>query len=98
MNEDKPSLKVDSIEHVSIAERNEYKQNLCSLIKKIGIPSILQLLSEIAGEFAGDKKVKEPIASEGTFDEFDSNFKAIQSILDRAKDDVMEHMIKSGMV
>ena len=95
MNENKPILKVDSVEHVSIAQRNGYKQKLLMMVNDIGFVGILQLLSEVAGEFAGDT-VKEPIALPNTF-EFDSNYKAIQSLLDQAKDTVVEHMIKSDM-
>jgi hypothetical protein len=96
MDENKVILKVDNPEKVSIPQRNGYKQNLLIIVEQIGFVGILQLLSEVAGEVAGDK-VKEPIANPNTF-EFDSYNRGIQSLLDQAKDKVVEHMIKNDKV
>ena len=96
MNENKVILKIDSPEHVSIPQRNGYKQSSSIIVEQIGFVGILQLLSEVAGEVAGDK-VKEPIANPNTF-EFDSYNRGIQSLLDQAKDRVVEHMIKNGRI
>jgi hypothetical protein len=96
MDKNEVILKVNSPEHVPIAQRNGYKQSLFKLVGQIGFDGILELLSEVAGEFGGDV-VKEPIAIPNTF-EIDSYHRAIQSILDQAKDTVVEHMIKNGNV
>jgi len=95
MSEDKPILKVDSPEDFPISKRNAYKLELLKMVDNIGFIGVLQLLSEVAGEFSGDK-VKEPIALDGTF-EFDSNYTTIYSVLNNAKDRMYEHMKEAEM-
>jgi hypothetical protein len=47
-------LKVNSPEHASIAQRNGFKVSLLEIVDQIGFVGILQLLSQVAGEFGGD--------------------------------------------